>query len=210
MAKLGFYFDGTSCVGCKACQIACKDKNRIMVPGNRYRAVESYETGAYPLAFVYHFSGTCNHCEAPACMAACPTGALFVAPDTTVQLDAKSCTGCKQCLAACPYGHPQFFEEAGTAGKCDACIALRNAGRNPVCVDACPMRAIDFGDLDKLEARYAGQGASGATASAKAVTPQGVTTYAALPCWPDGGTAPKLVIKAKDCMGEEGFRHVIL
>ena len=69
---LGFYFDMTACIGCKTCQIACKDKNDLPL-GTLYRNIESYETGEFPKPGAYHLSVSCNHCEKPACVEMCPT-----------------------------------------------------------------------------------------------------------------------------------------
>ena len=71
MAQYGFYFDQTVCAGCHTCQIACKDKNRLDV-GTLYRKVRTFETGEYPNPGIYHLATTCNHCDNPACVAACP------------------------------------------------------------------------------------------------------------------------------------------
>ncbi|MEA5021611.1 Anaerobic dimethyl sulfoxide reductase chain B [bioreactor metagenome] len=150
---LGFYFDVNKCIGCRTCQVACKDRNRLDV-GILFRRVKSYETGAYPAARVYHYSGACNHCQEAKCVQGCPTGALHFADDGTVQHDRKKCVGCKYCTWNCPYSVPQFIEEAGVIGKCDSCKDLRDAGDNPVCVDACLMRCLEFGDLDQLAAKH--------------------------------------------------------
>jgi anaerobic dimethyl sulfoxide reductase subunit B (iron-sulfur subunit) len=155
MSRLGFYFDQTRCVGCRTCQMACKDVNDLDV-GVLFREVKTYETGTYPNAFMYHYSGSCNHCENPACVANCPSGAMFVAEDGTVQHDDSLCLGkdCLICVTACPYGHPKFIETKGVTGKCSACKSLRDKGQNPACVDACIMRALRFGDLDDLEKEF--------------------------------------------------------
>lgn len=156
MGQLGFYFNEAACSGCRACQVACKDRNDLPV-GIFYRHVTSYQTGTYPQASIYHHSATCNHCASPACVANCPTGAMQKADDGTVVHDDSACVGCQTCVRSCPYAVPQFFEEAAVVGKCDSCRSQRDAGNNPVCVDACCMRALDFGDLDALATKY-GQG----------------------------------------------------
>jgi anaerobic dimethyl sulfoxide reductase subunit B (iron-sulfur subunit) len=152
---LGFYFNMKRCTGCRACQVACQDRNNLPV-GYALRKVSSYCQGTYPDAMGYHYSASCNHCEHPACVAACPSGACQKADDGTVFRDADVCIGCGMCVLSCPYGHPQLVREQGISFKCDSCKAFRDHGMNPVCVDACQMRAIDFGDLDELRAKYAG------------------------------------------------------
>ena len=77
MGKKAFYFNMANCIGCRTCQIACKDVNDLEV-GTLFRHVDSFETGAYPSAVLYHYSSSCNHCEEPACVANCPTGAMYI------------------------------------------------------------------------------------------------------------------------------------
>lgn len=153
MGKLGFYFDMSTCIGCRTCQIACKDKNDLKV-GIIFRQVKTFESGVYPDPGVYHYSGTCNHCTEAKCVKGCPTGAMHYGEDGTVQHDKDKCIGCQYCVWNCPYGVPQFFEESGIVGKCDSCLDLRSAGENPACVDACIMRCLEFGDLDELKAKH--------------------------------------------------------
>ena len=80
---LGFYFDMTRCVGCRACQVACKDRNNLDI-GLLFRYAKTYETGSFPKVGMYNYSGSCNHCEHPACVTVCPTGAMYKAEDGTV------------------------------------------------------------------------------------------------------------------------------
>lgn len=156
MSKMGFYINMTNCIGCRTCQIACKEKNSLPV-GVLYRRVGSYETGAFPKPGYYHFSASCNHCTSPKCILSCPTGAMRFAEDGTVQHNSRLCIRCKYCVKNCPYQVPQYFEGADRVGKCDSCIDLRKKGNNPVCVDACLMRCIEWGELDALQERHAGE-----------------------------------------------------
>ncbi|MFR8299336.1 MAG: 4Fe-4S dicluster domain-containing protein, partial [Gordonibacter urolithinfaciens] len=80
---VGFYLDMTRCIGCRACQVACKDKNRLEV-GTLYREVRSYTVGSFPEVDGYSYSFGCNHCEEAICLKNCPTGAIYRAPDGTV------------------------------------------------------------------------------------------------------------------------------
>ena len=153
MTQIGFYFDQTRCAGCKTCQVACKDKNRLGV-GPVVRKVVSRQVGSFPTVKMYHVSASCNHCETPACMAKCPTGALSKNEDGAVVRDAEACIGCSSCVNACPYGHPQIDEASGLSVKCDACSEWRAAGYLPACVEACPYRALDFGDIEELREKY--------------------------------------------------------
>lgn len=185
MGRLGFYFDQTFCTGCRTCQIACKDKNRLEV-GTIFREVKTYEIGDYPEVQTYHYAATCNHCENPACLAACATGAIYKAEDGTVIIDREMCDGCGNCVEFCPYQVPKIMDD-GKAGKCDACAYLRAKGENPACVDACPMRVLEFGDLDELAAKH------------------GDDLVCELPILPSAElTHPSLLIKAKECAKLEG------
>lgn len=148
MKRLGFLYDTTRCVGCKACQVACKEQNKLGT-GDFFRRVETRpEDNSGRLM---HFSGACNHCEHPACTAVCPTGAMYVAEDGTVQHDDERCVGCGRCVHHCPYGAPSLNKVTGYAQKCDACASLRSTGQAPVCVAACPTRALQFGPLESFQ-----------------------------------------------------------
>jgi len=163
MAKqLGFYFDGSACVGCKTCQIACKDKNNLPL-GVRWRRVFEYAGGDWvpqgdqlipSNVFGYSISLACNHCENPVCVNACPTTALVKRADGVVLINADQCVGCRYCEWACPYGAPQFDEAKGVMTKCNLCEDLLAQGQNPACVDACPLRALAFGDIEELRTKY--------------------------------------------------------
>lgn len=151
---LGFYFDMQRCIGCRTCQVACKERRNIQKAGARPRRVASFETGTYPEAGMFHSTIGCNHCEHPACVANCPTAAMYKNADGIVLHDDSRCVQCRNCMTVCPYGAPQWDAEASVIVKCDSCLDLRKAGGNPACVDACPMRALEFGDIDQLKAKH--------------------------------------------------------
>lgn len=150
---IGFYFDMTRCIGCRACQVACKDKNRLDV-GITFRNAHTYTTGAFPSIGMFSSTFSCNHCDSPACVANCPTGAMFKSEDGAVLHKDDVCIGCKTCVNSCPYQVPVLDEEAGIVRKCDSCVAIRQAGGQPACVAGCPNRALDFGEIDDLKAKY--------------------------------------------------------
>ncbi|MCG2803599.1 MAG: dimethylsulfoxide reductase subunit B [Cellulomonas sp.] len=162
MAKqLGFYFDQTQCTGCKACQIACKDKHDLPV-GVSWRRVAEYSGGTWmekdgaftPNVFTYYTSISCNHCSDPICVSVCPTTAMNKNADGIVTVDPGKCVGCRYCEWACPYGAPQFDEAKGVMTKCNLCLDNLAKGEPPACVAACPSRALEFGEIDDLRARY--------------------------------------------------------
>lgn len=154
MAKKAFFYNQDDCVGCKACQVACKDKNDLPI-GILFRNLRDFEVGEFPNASLYHYAKTCNHCVNPACVAICPTGAMQIdEEDGTVQHDDEVCIGCQNCVNACPYGVPQYFPDLAIVMKCDACYQLRQNGEPPACVAACQMRALQFDDAEKIMADH--------------------------------------------------------
>lgn len=163
MAKqLAFYFDASACADCKACQIACKDKNNLPV-GIMWRRVFQYGGGSWIQGqttlipnnvFSYSVATSCQHCENPLCVEVCPAGAITKREDGVVLIDQDKCIGCRYCEWACPYGAPVFDQAKGVMGKCNFCEDLLAKGENPACVDACVMRALEFGELDELRAKY--------------------------------------------------------
>jgi len=163
MAKqLGFYVNIADCTGCKACQVACKDKNNL--PADvRWRRVFQYEGGQWveqdgemipSNVFAYTVSAACMHCSNPLCVQVCPAAAITKRDDGIVLIDQDKCIGCRYCSWACPYGAPQFNVEAGVMSKCTFCVDLVDKGQNPACVDACPYRALEFGPLDELQQKH--------------------------------------------------------
>jgi anaerobic dimethyl sulfoxide reductase subunit B (iron-sulfur subunit) len=148
--QYGFVHNNVDCIGCRACEIACKDKNGLP-PGPRFRRVQYVEGGTFPDVFAYKVNVSCNHCAEPACLPTCPTGAIWKRKDNgVVDIDSTLCIGCRRCEAACPYGAPQFIPELNIVSKCNMCIDELEADRKPYCVMACMMRVLDIGPIDQL------------------------------------------------------------
>ena len=148
-----FFVDTTHCINCKTCEIACKDINGAAV-GQRPRRVRTFEGGEYPDVLVAHLSMSCNHCEQPQCLAACPVGAYRKRPEDGIVIhDPSRCIGCKYCTWACPYAAPQFDPGSGKVMKCNLCYSVTEAEGGPACVQACPVRAIEVGTLSLFAER---------------------------------------------------------
>lgn len=159
--QYAFYFDSSACSGCKACQVVCKDKHGLEV-GRLWRRVYEVSGGDWiqvrdawtSTVFAYNLSIACNHCEKPICMEVCPAGAIHKRADGIVLIETDQCLGCGYCSWACPYDAPQYDKEKGYMTKCTFCADNIDAGLPPACVAACPLRALDYGELDELKARY--------------------------------------------------------
>ena len=158
--QLGFYFDQTRCTGCFACCVACKDWNDIPAGPANWIRVLCGEEGVFPEVFVSYLIALCYHCANPHCVLACPVGAITKREsDGIVVVDPEKCLGNRECrtlcLNACPWDIPQFGpEENARMQKCDLCMERWADKKKPICVEACPMRALDAGPLEELKTRY--------------------------------------------------------
>lgn len=142
----GFVFDQTKCTGCQACILACTIENDL-APNQSWRSVFSFNERHLPELPVVHLSLACNHCEEPACMAACPASAYSQDEATGfVMLDGSKCIGCRYCTWACPFGAPQFDAAEGVVSKCTFCESRLSEGLSPACVDLCPTGALSIAD----------------------------------------------------------------
>jgi anaerobic dimethyl sulfoxide reductase subunit B (iron-sulfur subunit) len=157
--QYGFYLDISRCTGCKTCQLACIDYHDL-AGRLTYRRVFDYEGGTWEQrkdgswlqdAFVYHVSLSCGHCSKPVCVKVCPTGAMHKEDNGIVRVNRQVCIGCGYCTMACPYGSPRISEVTNTSSKCDGCYARLEQAKQPICVEACPLRALEFDDIAVLQ-----------------------------------------------------------
>jgi Fe-S-cluster-containing dehydrogenase component len=147
MARYGMVIDTVRCVGCMDCVVACKTENRV--PEGYDRDWIAYEShGTLPSIHMEIRSERCNHCDSPPCVSCCPCGASHVHERGGVVLvHHEKCSGCKACIAACPYD-ARFIHPEGYADKCTFCIHRVERGLDPACVAVCPTHCMHFGDLE--------------------------------------------------------------
>ena len=152
MEQYGFLFETDKCVACKACEIACKQRNQS-VKDLSPRTVTSLVKGEFPNVTVTNMSMSCMHCGKPLCAAVCPVGAITKRlEDGIVMVDEAKCIGCFACLSACPFNVPQFRDN-GTMVKCDLCLDRKELGLEPACVRSCFYDALHAGPLSELHAK---------------------------------------------------------
>jgi Fe-S-cluster-containing dehydrogenase component len=174
--RYGMVIDLKRCIGCYGCQIFCRAANSVP-QGIAWSRVLLYETGNYPDVRKKPLPVLCMHCNSPACVEVCPTGASFKRKDGIVTVDAKKCTGCLNCLLVCPYGarhlaprDADYFpgqgatlyekftrkkHKPGVVEKCNFCLARVLQGTDPACVENCMAKARFFGDLDDPKSEVA-------------------------------------------------------
>jgi formate dehydrogenase iron-sulfur subunit len=168
----GFFTDTSVCIGCKACEVACKEWNQLPaddkgflgesldntgeLSGSTWRHVkfidnvpdETMGTGDGK-AFLL-MSDVCKHCQHASCMDVCPTGAIIRTEFDTVFIQQSVCNGCRNCIAACPYDVIDIDADHNVARKCTLCYDRLQGGMEPACAKACPTESIQFGPLDEL------------------------------------------------------------
>src|SRR3954471_10470901 len=177
MATTAFLTDSTLCIGCKACEVACKEWNNVAEDGLDWSGFSYDNTGTVGhstwrhVKFVEHspepgFGGNaqelsswgfssdvCKHCENAGCLEACPTGSIVRTEFGGVYIQPDICNGCGYCVVSCPFGVVERNDNDGRAFKCTFCYDRQKAGLVPACAKACPTESIVFGRLDDLRAR---------------------------------------------------------
>jgi Fe-S-cluster-containing dehydrogenase component len=151
MPRYAMAIDLRTCMGCASCVVACKVEHEVDERFSRCR-IEQRISGEFPALHLEIYSQRCNQCSDAPCVDNCPTGASHYGRGGIVEIDTAKCTGCKACLAACPYD-ARFINRRGFAEKCDFCAARVRAELEPACVATCPSRAMIFGEYEELAAR---------------------------------------------------------
>jgi formate dehydrogenase iron-sulfur subunit len=171
--RVGFFTDTSVCIGCKACEVACKEWNHVPEDGlalsglsydntlglgadswRHVAFIEQRAPGSGELRWLMS-SDVCKHCTEAGCLDVCPTGSLFRTELGTVVVQEDICNGCGYCISACPFGVIDQRRGDGRAWKCTLCYDRLGVGLEPACAQACPTDSIQFGPLDELRARAA-------------------------------------------------------
>ena len=146
--RYGMVLDTRTCVGCSACVIGCMTENDVPA-GYTRDWVFTETTGKFPNLQMTVRSERCNHCDDAPCVSVCPTGASHYGPGSTVQVNPKRCSGCKVCIAACPYDARYIDPNKGAVDKCTFCVhRIENGIPTTSCQEICPTGSIVFGDLN--------------------------------------------------------------
>ncbi len=168
----GFFTDSTLCIGCKACEVACKQWNQLPDDGFVFTGMSYDNTGSLGASTWRHVafierpipmggqrnegiswlmhSDVCKHCERAGCLEACPTGAIIRTEFGSVYVQPDICNGCGYCVPACPFGVIDRRPDDGRAWKCTLCYDRLKVGEEPACAKACPTDSIVFGDVTDL------------------------------------------------------------
>jgi len=171
----GFFTDTTVCIGCKACEVACKQWNQLPYDGYNFTGMSYYNSvdlGASTwrhVEFVERpvplggqtagnfswlmMSDVCKHCKRAGCLEACPTGSIIRTEFDTVYVQPDICNGCGYCVVACPFGVIDRLEDDGRAWKCTLCYDRLKDNMEPACAKACPTDSIIFGEIEDLRVK---------------------------------------------------------
>lgn len=152
--RFAIVIDSKRCINCKSCVVACRAENAVPLEHSRNWINEELR-GEYPHLFADFEPEQCHHCEDPACVRVCPTGASYQRPDGIVAVNAAECVGCRYCVIACPYEARFFREDKGIVEKCDLCAQRVDRGEAPACVETCPGKVRVFGDMNDPDSTLA-------------------------------------------------------
>ncbi len=138
-----FIFDTNRCAGCRACVVACANKNNN-ANNNYWRKVSEYNSNNHPLFPVFYISMACNHCDTHPCLTNCPAKAYSIDSNGAVIHDSEKCIGCRYCTWICPYNAPVFNGKTAVVSKCTSCTDNLFESGNPACTEACPLSALTY------------------------------------------------------------------
>jgi len=155
--QVSILVDVTRCTGCNQCVDACADVNLLGesvamrqqspdgLSARRWSSIVESPEGGYVRKF-------CRHCLEPACVSACPVGAMYRTPEGVVLYDSQKCMGCRYCMMACPFGIPRYEWDSAAplVQKCTLCYGRLEQGQLPACVETCPEKALTFGERGEL------------------------------------------------------------
>jgi len=151
MARYAMVTDITKCVGCQACTVACNSEWDVPTGFARTHVHSTGVAGKFPDLISTFYVAQCNHCDHPACITPCPTGATYQAENGIVMVDRDLCIGCGYCVEACPYDARYINPVTKKVDKCDFCWGRIQKGLEPACVATCTAHAKFFGDLEDRE-----------------------------------------------------------
>ena len=158
--QYGFFFDETRCIDCRACVVSCRDWYNIPSGPVKLSRMFSWEEGTFPNTVVHYVFAPCYHCANPPCVAAAGGAIMKEGTYGAVLIDPAQANSpnLRAAAAACPYGAIVFDSDAqyANAYKCTMCIDRLSQGALPICVTACPMRALDFDTMKNLQSKYPG------------------------------------------------------
>lgn len=146
MKRVSLVVFQNDCMGCHACEVACKQEHGLGVGPRLIRVIEKAP---------FYFPIYCHHCAKPPCRDACPVGAIHRNEYDIVLIDEELCIGCRACIEACPFGAMQFDEDNEIAAKCDLCYEKLKNNEEPACAKACPTQCIFWGNMKDLSEQRA-------------------------------------------------------
>jgi len=178
MTVTAFLTDATLCIGCKACEVACKEWNEVPADGMEWSGLSYDNTKSLgastwrhvmfleqpqaagpqfadtndPFRWIF-LSDVCKHCANAGCLEACPTGSIVRTDVGSVFVQKDVCNGCGYCVVTCPFGVIDRRPDDGRAFKCTFCYDRQKAGLIPACAKACPTESIQFGEIEELQER---------------------------------------------------------
>jgi|SRR5581483_11710675 len=152
--RYAIVIDSRKCIACRACSVACRAENNVPLAHSRNWLNEELR-GSYPRLMAMSQPEQCHHCDEPACVRVCPTGASYRRPDGIVAINDSECVGCRYCMIACPYDARFFRQDQGVVEKCDLCMKRVDRGEVPACVETCPSKVRVFGDINDASSKAA-------------------------------------------------------